>query len=182
MTEDIFAHVDCPDTSKYLEVQWKCKQSHYSGRRLPNLEQNVSKLWNSRDKTLSTQDLQQALESVRLQVKSNIPKEPTALNMHILRNDTILKTQTETENGLGPSPVSSNIRPALTRFPQHILIQNGPLVPGNQPSTHTTNSLAMILITISVTSIIITICFVSGVFIKVRVSIIYLQIKSFSPI
>ena len=103
--EDIFAHVDCPDTSKYLEVQWKCKQTHNSGRRLPNLEQNVSILWNSRDKTLSTQDLQQALESVRLQVKSNIPKEPTALNMHILRNDTILRTQTEIGNGLGPSPM-----------------------------------------------------------------------------
>ena len=60
--EDMFATVDCPDTSKYLEVQYQCKQMD-SGTRLPNLEEKITGLWNYQNKILSPQDLDDALES-----------------------------------------------------------------------------------------------------------------------
>ena len=61
--EDIFADVDCDDTTKYLEVQWQCQDLDNSQPRLPNLEGNITSVWNSQDRSLSREDLEQALKS-----------------------------------------------------------------------------------------------------------------------
>ena len=50
--EDIFATVECPDTGKYLEVQYQCKLRS-SGSRLPDHEGNIKSMWNNQDKILS---------------------------------------------------------------------------------------------------------------------------------
>ena len=59
-----FAVTDCPNISKYLEVQYQCKNNTSRREtRFPNLEENISSLWNSQEKNLSPHDLDHALSS-----------------------------------------------------------------------------------------------------------------------
>ena len=44
-------------------MQWQCQDVEKSQPRLPNLEGNITSVWNSQDRSLSREDLEQALES-----------------------------------------------------------------------------------------------------------------------
>ena len=120
--EDIFASVDCPDTSKYLEVQYHCKQMS-SGTRLPNLEGNITSLWNYQDKILSSQDLNDALESAKMKVNIKTLHKGRELESIDIREDKEMKIpsdenlvisdatfpRTRKENGLGHHHTSVHI-------------------------------------------------------------------------
>ena len=76
VSDSIFPALYCYDTSKYLEVQYQCRQRKRKKEKiLPNLEHNITGLWNSRDKGISEMDIELALQAVLMKNAMNDTKQ-----------------------------------------------------------------------------------------------------------
>ena len=70
--DKIFPALHCYETNKYFEVQYECKVRKYMKEKiLPNLEQNITGLWNSREKGISEMDIELALQAVLKEKAAN---------------------------------------------------------------------------------------------------------------
>ena len=63
----------CPDTPKYLEVQYNCQAPGAGGEegeedrdRMPQLSHNMTSVWSSRETSLDTEKLQAVLDTALL--------------------------------------------------------------------------------------------------------------------
>jgi len=157
--EDIFAHVDCDDTTKYLEVQWQCKHIDHSQPRFPKLEGNITTLWNSYHRSLSMDDLEQALESAGKVDTEN--KEEEAL-------DTIIEMQSIPSAFIHKNVEEDDI---LEHNPESSAIEVVPRESEKYPTVNKDDMISMIvpmIIITAVTSLVIILASIAAVTKKIR--------------